>query len=218
MTVGIISALGRSLPAGTANAQEPTYTIPDIIQTDTPINPGNSGGVLLDDQGRVIGVTAAIESPVQASSGIGFAIPSAIVQQVVPALITTGHYAHSWLGISGTSLTPELAQAMNLTSDQRGALVVDVAPGSPAAKAGLRGSDRQVTIAGEQARDGGDVIVAVNGQPVQGFDDLVAYLARNTTVGQTITLTVLRQGKEETRSVTLAARPAVDAQVGSAGG
>jgi len=207
MTTGIVSALGRSLPVNDGNVQGPTYTIPDVIQTDAPINPGNSGGVLLNDQGQVIGVTSAIESPVRASSGVGFAIPSAIVQKVVPALIQTGHYEHPWLGISGTSLNPDLAQAMNLKADQRGALVVDVVPNSPADKAGLLGSNRQVTIQGEQARVGGDVIVAIDGQPVKAFDDLVAYLARSTEVGQTVSLTVLRQGQEQTVKVTLAARP-----------
>ena len=207
MTMGIISALGRSLPVGSGNGQGPTYTIPDVIQTDTPINPGNSGGVLLDDTGRVIGVTSAIESPVRASSGIGFVIPSTIVQQVVPTLIKTGHFEHPYIGISGASLTPALAQEMGLKSDQQGALVVDVVPGGPADKAGLQGSSRQVTIQGQQARVGGDVITAINGQPVKNFGDLTAYLALNTQVGQTVTLTILRQGKEETVQVTLATRP-----------
>lgn len=112
MTVGIISALGRSLPIGESIG--PSYTIPDIIQTDAPINPGNSGGVLVNDQGQVIGVTAAIESPVRANAGIGFAIPSGIVKKVVPVLITEDHFDHSWLGISGTSLVPDLAVPMDL--------------------------------------------------------------------------------------------------------
>lgn len=216
MTVGIVSALGRLLPVESGGTQGPSYTIPDVIQTDAPINPGNSGGVLVDDQGRVIGVTSAIISPVRASAGIGFAIPSAIVQKVVPALIKTGHYEHPWLGISGISLTPELAKAMDLKANQRGALVVEVVPGSPADKAGLRGSDRQVTLEGEQVPVGGDVIVAINGQPVNGFGDLVTYLARSTEVGQTVTLTVLRHGKEETVKVTLVARPKSEAQRGQA--
>ncbi|MBN1994444.1 MAG: trypsin-like peptidase domain-containing protein, partial [Anaerolineae bacterium] len=123
MTVGFVSALERLLPvsAGAEGAllnQGPRFTIPEIIQTDAPINPGNSGGVLVNDRGQVIGVTAAIESPVRASVGVGFAIPSAIVQKVVPALIKDGHYRHSWLGLSGISLNPELAQAMNLKADQ----------------------------------------------------------------------------------------------------
>jgi serine protease Do len=208
MTVGIISALGRSLPAQADLLQGPTYSIPDIIQTDAPINPGNSGGVLVDDSGRVVGVPAAIESPVRANAGIGFAIPSNIVQQVVPSLIETGSYEHPWVGISGVSMSPALAEAMDLPAGQRGILVVEVVSGSPADEAGLQGSDRQATIEGEQVTVGGDVILGIDGQEVQDFDDLVAYLARNTQVGQRVTLTLLRDGAETNIDLTLAARPA----------
>jgi serine protease Do len=216
MTTGIISALGRTVPAN-PNAQGATYTIPDVIQTDAPINPGNSGGVLLNDQGQVIGVTFQIESNSGSSSGIGFAIPSAIVDQIVPALIKTGRYEHPYLGISGISLDSALAKAMNLSADQRGALVVNVASGSPAEKAGLLGSTQQVTIDGAQALVGGDVITAIDGHPVQSFGDLSAYLARSTKVGQTVTLTILRNSKEQTVQVTLAARPSTAAQSGLGG-
>jgi S1-C subfamily serine protease len=167
---------------------------------------------LVNDQGQVIGVTAAIESPVRANAGIGFAIPAAIVQKVVPALIKSGHYEHPWLGLSGASLNPDLAQAMDLKADQRGALVIDVTPGSPADKAGLHGSDRQLKLDGESVRVGGDVVTAINGEPVKEFDDLVAYLARSAEVGQTVKLTVLRNGREETINTTLAARPGAQAQ------
>jgi serine protease Do len=211
MTVGIVSALGRYLPVS-SNSQGPSYTIPDIIQTDAPINPGNSGGVLVNDEGNVVGVTAAIESPVQANAGIGFAIPSVIVQKVVPALIDQGHYDHPWLGISGLALLPELRQAMQLDPDQQGILVEDVTPDSPADKAGLRGSDRQIEIDGQPVGVGGDVIVAIDGQPIRDFEDLVAYLARQTSVGQTVTLTVLRNDQNEEIQVELAARPKQEAQ------
>jgi serine protease Do len=207
MTVGFVSALGRSLPVASGITLGPTYTIPDIIQTDAPINPGNSGGVLVDDAGWVIGVPTAIESPVRANAGIGFAVPSAIVQRVVPALIRDGRYEHPWLGLSGTSLTSGLAGAMNLNANQRGVLVAEVVEGSPSREAGLRGSDRLVGIEGLETRVGGDVIVAINAEPVDEFDDLVTYLARSTSVGDTITLTVLRGGEEETVQVKLAARP-----------
>lgn len=207
MTVGFVSALQRSLPVESESIQGPSYTIPDIIQTDAPLNPGNSGGILVDDQGQVIGVTAAIASPVRASAGIGFAIPTAIVQKVVPVLIEKGRYAHPWLGISGTSLDPDLAQAMRLKADQHGALVVDVTPDGPADKAGLRGSDQSITVDGEERRVGGDVIVAINGQPVETFDDLVTYLVHSTEVGQKVTLTVLRDGRKQQVEVTLSERP-----------
>ena len=208
MTVGIVSALGRTLPAGESQTNSPSYSIPDIIQTDAPINPGNSGGVLLDSNGQLIGVTAAIESTSNANAGIGFVIPSAIVKQVIPALITNGKFEHPWIGISGTTLTPDLATAMNLSSDQRGALVADVMQGSPAEKAGLQGSTKSVTIDGRDINVGGDVITAVNGAPISTMDELIAYLASSTNIGQKITFTILRNGKEITVDLTLAARPA----------
>ena len=207
MTVGFVSALGRSLPVASSNLLAPSYTIPDIIQTDAPINPGNSGGVLVDDEGRVIGVPTAIESPVRANAGIGFAVPSVIVQKVVPSLIADGDYEHPWLGISGTTLNSELAEAMGLEADQRGVLVIEVVSDSPSADAGLRASDQQIEIGGVEARIGGDIIVAVDDQPVEGFDDLVTYLVRNTSAGETVSLTVLRDGREQTVQVTLAVRP-----------
>ncbi len=211
MTVGFVSALGRSLPVESGQPG-PHYSIPDIIQTDAPINPGNSGGVLVNDQGQLIAVPSAIASPVRASSGIGFAIPSTIVHQVVPVLIEKGHYEHAWLGISGTSMTPDIAAEMNLEPDQRGALVLEVATGGPSDKAGLRGSDRQVTIEGIEMRVGGDVIIGFDGRSVKKFDDLITYLARYTRVDQTITLTVLRDGEEQDIDVTLGLRPTSEQQ------
>ncbi|NJN18749.1 MAG: PDZ domain-containing protein, partial [Oscillochloris sp.] len=220
LTTGIISALGRSLPVGEGNTigSGPIYTIPDVIQTDAAINPGNSGGVLLNDQGELIGVPTAIASPVRASAGIGFAVPSVIVQKVVPALIADGSYAHPWLGVSGLTLSRDLATAMDLERDQRGALVVSVADGSPAAEAGLAASNESTTIDGQEAPIGGDIIVAIEGEPVQSFDDLTTYLTRYTEVGETITLTVLRDGEEVELAVELAPRPgSSDAQTGQAG-
>jgi serine protease Do len=209
MTVGIISALGRTLPAGEGNTTGPTYSIPDIIQTDAAINPGNSGGALLNSAGQLIGVTTAIESNNSGTnSGVGFVIPSAIVRKVVPELIQSGHYDHSYLGISGTTLSPALAKAMNLQPSQQGALVEDVVSGGPGDKAGLRASSRQATINGQQATVGGDVVTKIDGQPVTTMDDLIAYLADSTSVSQKVTLTILRDGKEQTLDVTLGVRPA----------
>jgi serine protease Do len=208
MTVGIISALGRTLPAGNSTTSGAVYSIPDIIQTDAPINPGNSGGVLVDEQGRVVGVTAAIESTVNANAGIGFAIPSAIVSKVVPSLIQTGKYDHPYLGISGGTLTPDIVKAMNLHVGQRGVLVVTVAEGGPAATAGLFPSQDTTTIDGQEVPIGGDVITAINGQTINKMDDLIAYLNDETEVGKSVKLTVLREGKETEIDVTLAARPA----------
>jgi len=208
MTVGIVSALGRTLPANQITSNGATYSIPDIIQTDAPINPGNSGGPLVDDQGQLIGVTSAIESPVSANAGVGFAIPATIVQNVVPALIKDGKYEHTYLGISGTTLTPDLATAMNLDAMQRGALVEEIVPGGPADTAKLLGSAHQATINGQNVNVGGDVITAIDSTPVKTMDDLIAYLADHTTVNQKVMLTILRNGKEQTIDVTLLARPA----------
>ena len=206
MTVGFVSAVGRSMLADLENMTGTNYTIPDIIQTDAPINPGNSGGVLLNEDGEVIGVTSAIISPVQASVGIGFAIPSAIVSKVVPALIADGSYTHAWLGISGTTLIPDVAQAMNLDENQRGALVITVQEDGPAGKAGLQGSGGQITVDGQDLPTGGDVIIAIEGNTVKTFDDLVANLAR-LSAGQKVQVTVIRDGKTQDIDVTLGERP-----------
>jgi serine protease Do len=213
MSVGIVSALERSLPSSETaqSSQGGSYSIPDIIQTDAAINPGNSGGVLLNELGQVIGVTNAIESSSNSNSGVGFAIPAQIVQRVIPALIQDGKYAHSWLGISAGDLTPTLAKAMNLSSNQRGALIASITAGSPAEKAGLRASTNSTTVNGQSVPVGGDVITAIDGQQVKKIDDLIAYLTESTSVGQKVSLTILRDGKEMSVDVTLAERPAQSA-------
>src|SRR5262249_46014392 len=141
------------------------------------------------------------------SSGLGFPTPAVIVQKVVPVLIKTKSYKHPWLGLSGTSLTSDLAGAMGLKPTQRGALVIEVMPGSPAQQAGMRSSDRDTLLDGEPVRLGGDVVTAIDSWTVKTFDDLLALLARSTEVGQTVTLTILRQDKEDTLKVTLSPRP-----------
>ena len=209
MTVGNVSGLGRDLPTGsTDQTSGGTYSIPDVIQTDASINPGNSGGVLVNDQGQVIGVTSALESASGSSSGIGFAIPSEIVSRVVPSLISSGKYDHPYLGISGTDMTPDIAQAMNLPADTRGALVETITTGGPADKAGLKASSNTVTINGFQGTVGGDVITAIDGNTISGMSDLIAYLAIHTQVGQTVPLTILRDGQTQTIQLTLGTRPA----------
>ena len=216
MTVGIVSALGRSISASDGSSTSTSgYSIPDIIQTDAAINPGNSGGVLLNLQGQVIGVTAAIESSTNSNSGIGFVIPSATVNNEVPALIQTGKFDHPYLGISGTDLTTALAQAMKLPTNTRGALVADVATGGPAEKAGLKGSTTQTTVNGNSTTIGGDVIIAIDGQAIKRMDDLIAYLNDNTKVGQKVSVTILRNGQQQNVDVTLAARPATTPSLGS---
>jgi serine protease Do len=207
MTVGIVSALGRSIRASDGFTAGPVYNIPNVIQTDAPINPGNSGGVLLNASGELIGVTTAIESPVRANAGIGFVIPTSIVERVVPELIENGSFAHPFLGITGISLFPDLAEAMDLDKEQRGAMVAEVVPDGPADKAGLQGSDSETSIEGVSMGVGCDVIVAINNEAVQDMDDLIAYLSANTIVDQEVTLLVIRDGSEVEIDVTLEARP-----------
>jgi S1-C subfamily serine protease len=214
MTVGIISAVGRSLPTD-LNAAGTTFTIPDIIQTDAPINPGNSGGVLVDDQGNLIGVTSAIESASGSHAGIGFAIPSSTVTRVIPELIKSGKFESAYLGVTGATLTPDLASAMGVDTNLRGVLVVDVASNGPADKAGLLGGSKQANINGESVNVGGDIITAIDGQPLTTIDDLISYLANHTVVGQSVKLTVQRNDAEKTFDATLVARPASVAQTAS---
>jgi serine protease Do len=206
LTSGIISGMGRTLPASNSD-----FVIPNIIQTDAPINPGNSGGPLLNDQGEVIGVNSAIVPSTNSNGqsgflGIGFAIPVNIVKQEISTLIAGKQFEHPWLGISGTTLGLDLAKAMNLSA-QHGVLVVQVLNNSPASKAGLHGSDQTVTFQGQDVPSGGDVIVGIDNQTVNKFDDLLTYLTNNTKVGQQVTLKVLRNGQEQSIQLTLAARP-----------
>ena len=205
MSTGIISALGRVIPSN-SNTTGLSYNIPGIIQTDAAVNPGNSGGVLLDDTGKVIGVPSDIATTSGTSAGIAFAIPTALVQQVAPALIKTGHYDHPYLGLVIGSLNPEIAGAMNLPSSQRGALVETVNAGGPGEKAGIQSSSKQVTLEGQQVNVGGDVIIAYNGQVVKSADDVITYLA-GSSVGQSVTLTILRGGKQTDVKITLGDRP-----------
>ncbi|MBC7258894.1 MAG: trypsin-like peptidase domain-containing protein [Chloroflexi bacterium] len=207
LTAGVISALGRDLPAASTGASLVGYRIPDVIQTDAPINPGNSGGPLLNSNGEVIGVNAAIESSTGTSAGIGFAIPVSIVKQVVPSLIQTGSYRHPWLGVTVATLSPKVAEAMGLPRKQQGALVVEVTANGPAAAAGLRPSSRVVQIDGDQVTVGGDVIIRIDTTEIKRSEDLISYLVRRTSVGQQVTLTVLRDGKEMEIKVTLGERP-----------
>jgi S1-C subfamily serine protease len=209
MTVGIVSGVGRDIPNSnlSTSSSGASYSIPDVIQTDAAINPGNSGGVLVNDQGEVIGVTYSLESASGSSSGIGFAIPSEIVTRVVPSLISSGSYAHPYLGISGTDMTPDIAKAMNLPSDTRGALVEQVVTGGPAAKAGLQASTTVVTINGVQGTVGGDVITAINGNAITSMSSLITYLELNTQAGQSVSLTIIRNGQTQNVQLTLGTRP-----------
>ncbi len=207
MSTGIVSGLGRQLHSSAQTPSGQAFTIPNIIQTDAAINPGNSGGPLLNLQGEVIGVNTAIATQSGTFSGIGYAVPSATVKQVVPELIRNGRVEHPWLGISGTTLNRSLAQAMDLSEEQRGALVVTVVADSPADKANLRGSDTTATIDGLDIPVGGDIITQIDDVSVTEFDDLLTYIVNDTKVGQTVTLQVLRDNEPLEITVKLEARP-----------
>ena len=202
LTRGIISALGRTIPALTI------YSIPQAIQTDAAINPGNSGGPLLNLNGEVVGVNAQIETSGTSDSniGVGFAIPVSIIHRVVPALIEAGHFDWPWLGVSGYTVNPSLVKAMNLPVEQ-GAYVSSLTEGGPALVAGLQATTETITQDGRQVEVGGDVITAIDGQTVKTFDDILVYLSLQTTPDQEITLTVLRDGKYQDVTLQLGTRP-----------
>ncbi len=204
LTSGIISAIGRSISSLSQ------FNIPEAIQTDAAINPGNSGGPLFNERGEVIGVNAQIRSESGSNSGVGFAIPITIVDRVIPSLIGEGSYEHSYIGISGSTFSPACAADLDLPLTVRGAYVNGVQSGTPAARAGLRGGNTPsnttlLAICPTQA--GGDLITAINDSAVTRFDDLLIYLERYTQPGDTVVLTVLRDGKMIELDVTLVARP-----------
>ncbi len=186
MTRGIVSALERTIQSGVS-----LFYIPDVIQTDAAINPGNSGGPLLDSQGRVIGMNTQILSRTGSSSGIGFAVPVNIIKLVVPELIVNGRYTYAWLGIRGGDLPPSEVERLNLPVRQ-GTLIVEVTPDGPAERAGLRVDD---------------VITAVDSEPMHGIADVIAYLVRYTRPGQSVELSVIRNGRQIVLSVVLGERP-----------
>ena len=200
MTYGIISAVGRTIGSLTP------FSIPQAIQTDAAINPGNSGGPLLNLQGEVIGVNAQIESAVRANAGVGFAIPSNIVARVVPVLIAEGRFQWPWLGVTGGDVTPRLAEANDLPANTRGAYLSGVADGGPADEAGLQGTSGETELDDLPLPTGGDVIVALNGEPVRDMDDLILLISQQDP-GSRVTLTVFRDGEQIEIQATLAARP-----------
>ncbi len=206
LTVGVISALGRVI-----QSPEDNGFIGEAIQTDAAINPGNSGGPLLDLKGRVIGVNSQIISPSQASAGVGFAVSANTVQRVVPELISRGYYPHPWLGAQMLPLTPTLAKVfreaeMNVPVDA-GLLVLEAVTGTPAESAGIRGGGRLVQIGRYRVPLDGDIIVAINDEPVGDFEELTVYLETRTRVGDMVDVTVIRDGQEQSIPVMLGERP-----------
>lgn len=199
LTAGIISSLGRSIRADNHRL------IRGIIQTDAAINPGNSGGPVLNSSGEVIGVSTAIFSPSGGSVGVGFAVPINTAKRVIPELISRGYVARPYLGISGHEIFPALAQALRLPVNQ-GILVVEVTPGSPAHRAGIRGGDRAVQVGNMIVRIGGDIITQIDNLKVRTFEELSDFIDSKTP-GDTIRVTLNRQGQFRTVDVRLRERP-----------
>jgi S1-C subfamily serine protease len=207
MTTGIISALGRTLPSQTVTIGGGHFNIPNIIQTDAAINPGNSGGPLLNLDGEVIGVNTAIASSDRQFSGVGYVVPANTVARVIPELIENGRFRHPYLGIAGVDVSPNIREALGLDSQQRGVLVVDVTEDGPADDAGLVGSTKEIEVDGLPLNVGGDIILRIDDQVVNDFDDLISYLSESTTVGQTVELELLRDESPLNVEVTLGERP-----------
>jgi len=201
MTSGIVSQLGRLLPA-----QNSGFSIPDVIQTDAAINPGNSGGPLLNMKGQVVGINTAIQSATGEFTGVGFAVPSRTLMKIVPTLIQDGEYNHPWLGISGRDIDPDLANILNLT-DAKGFLVIIVVEDSPASKAGLHGSIETKEIDGVNYPIGGDIILSVDGKEVRHIDDILIHLQREKSVGDEMVLEILRDGRTTNFVLLLEERP-----------
>ena len=203
MTTGIISAIDRTIE-GLAGFQ-----IGAVIQTDAAINPGNSGGPLLDLQGNVIGVNSQIISQTRSSSGIGFAIPANLVQRVADEIINEGDVDYSYLGIQSRPGDVDLAliETLGLPNNTRGVVVAGVEPGGPAAAAGLHNASNPVMVDEMPVPQSVDIITAIDGEPVLGFNSLISYLASNTEPGQTVNLTVLRDGAQISVPVILGDRP-----------
>jgi len=211
MTVGIISALGRTLDSAHASPDGNAFTAGDIIQTDAAINPGNSGGPLFDIKGEVIGINRAIrttnftDTGQPLNSGIGFAVSINMVKRVAPFLIEDGKYDYPYLGISSSnSLTLDVINALGL-KQYTGAYVTGVVPGGPADKAGLKAGTQATNVPG--LLGGGDLIVAIDGREVRTFDELLAYLITNKGPGDTIVVTVLRISDKVDLTITLGKRP-----------
>lgn len=200
MTAGIVSAKNRNIRT------EGGFSIPKVIQTDAAINPGNSGGPLINIHGEVIGVNTAIQSSTGTFNGVGFAIPSNTVRRVVENLIDKGEYEHSWIGVSGLDVNSEIADAMNLSTND-GFLVMEVVNGSPADEANLQGATRNETINGIKYALGGDVITAINGTEMKGIGDILSYLSKETRPGDKVILTVIREGERKEIPLVLAPRP-----------
>lgn len=211
MTWGIVSATGRVLPsAGLLNSSQadPRFNNPSIIQVDATINPGNSGGPILNLNGQVIGIATAIRTETGSFQGVAFAVPVNTFKRVIPQLIEKGRADYTWLGISASSAfqVSQLAEPFNLPANA-GILIQQVFADSPADAAGLRGATRNDVYRGIEIGVGGDIITAINGVSLETLDELLGYLVENTSPGDTVTVTIVRENETFEVPVVLQARP-----------
>ncbi|HET7483837.1 MAG TPA: trypsin-like peptidase domain-containing protein [Solirubrobacterales bacterium] len=199
LSVGVVSATDRSVESLTK------FQIEGAIQTDASINPGNSGGPLLDAGARVLGINEQIETESGSNSGVGFAVPISAVKRSLAQLERNGKAEYAYIGVSTQPLYPQLAKKLGLDTDH-GGLISEVVSGSPADEAGLRAGNGKLRFQAAVYKTGGDVILAVEGRKVIGPNDL-AGLVSHYKPGETITLDVLREGKEAEIEVKLGKRP-----------
>jgi len=200
ITTGVVSAIRRPIASLTS-----VYKVVDAIQIDAPITHGNSGGPLFDARGRVIGINAQIRTETGGAEGVGFAIPINAARRSMTQLAANGRVVYAYLGVTTEDLTPTLARHLHYRV-LRGAIVGEVRGGSPAAKAGVHGGKGDESFNGQSVTPGGDVIVAIDGQPVQTADDVVRMVGANVP-GQTITLTIVRGDERKSLQAKLGARP-----------
>ena len=201
LAVGVVSATGRSIDSLSAS-----FSVVGAIQTDASITFGNSGGPLLDGAGRVIGINAQIRSDSGDSDGVGFAVPINLATRSMRQLIASGRVSYPYVGITSDDVTPSVARRLGFRV-RRGALVARVLSGGPAARAGLRGGNRQVEVDGRLLTRGGDVIVAIGGSPVRSKDDVARLLISRYEAGDTVPFAIVRDNRRMSVRVRLAERP-----------
>jgi 2-alkenal reductase len=202
LSVGVVSATERPIASLTSR-----YQLVDAIQTDAPINRGNSGGPMFDARGEVIGINAQIRSQTGNAEGVGFAVPINAAKRSLEQLIENGEVRYAWLGVTTRTVTPRLAERFGFGAE-RGAAILEVVDGSPAGRAGLRGGGDQVEFEGIAIRPGGDLVVAIDGVPVDSSEDVVRAVTQTLAPGQRTNVTIIRDGERLTVAVTVGERPA----------
>ena len=202
MSSGIVSAIKRTVPS-----QNARFSIPNVIQTDAAINPGNSGGPLLDIEGNVIGINSQIISRSGGNQGIGFAIPINSVKKIIPTLIKGERFEYPYIGITGMDLNTNLKKALEIDSEIKGVMIVDVVKGSPADLGGLLGYTGTVSDNDNSYPSGGDILTAINTIPIKSMSDLLTLLFSDYSPGDSVIFTILRDSISFDLDITLISRP-----------